>query len=254
MMPQFQSNFVQRHQEIQAYLDLYKKINPIDAKISYQSNSEIIDYQIEPTDKSILRATLLMLLYGLMEFTVSEAMKAIHEAIRIAEPTFFELNPAVQKTWLRYNQKTLNDSNSVDDKYLNRLNALVHLTAGLNTPFDFSFEPDADKAEADFIQKEISGSIDAKKIREIFKNYGLDLSEELIKSNFMAKIKTKRNDLAHGVLSFAKAGEDTTYSIQFLGEKTTEIIQVLTLLVEEVLFYLQNQKYLSNPPNIITHE
>jgi hypothetical protein len=58
-----------------------------------------------------------------------------------------------------------------------------------------------------------SGNIDAREIRETAKSYGFSDKTDGMKTqngNDLLKIKTNRNDLAHGDKSFSDVGKDAS--------------------------------------------
>ncbi len=62
-------------------------------------------------------------------------------------------------------------------------------------------------------------------------------------------VKNNRNDLAHGIKSFAEVGKDK--SADELIEIKNKVVEYLRQILEKIETYLDNQEYLdpsTNPP------
>ena len=87
---------------------------------------------------------------------------------------------------------------------------------------------------------EISGNLDARKIRELFVLYGLPNIDK--KCDSMVKVKNKRNNLAHGNETFAQVGSN--FTIKELFQMKDEIVDFLNYLIIETETYITNQGFL----------
>ena len=87
----------------------------------------------------------------------------------------------------------------------------------------------------------ISGNIDAKKIREIIKQFG---GNEISNGRDLKTIKDKRNNLAHGEFTFSEIGKD--YTVKDLVDYKDETKQYLSSVLDEIQDYIDNQKYLNH--------
>ena len=85
----------------------------------------------------------------------------------------------------------------------------------------------------------ISGNIDAQKIREIIKQFG---GNEISNGRDLKIIKDKRNNLAHGEFTFSDIGKD--YTVGDLIAYKNEAKNYLSNVLDEIQDYIDNQKYL----------
>ena len=84
----------------------------------------------------------------------------------------------------------------------------------------------------------ISGNIDAQKIRDIAKQVGWEQSRD---GRELLTIKTKRNHLAHGQFTFVEVGKDYTISdLERIKEKTFEYLDDVLSKVDQ---YIMNKQF-----------
>ena len=60
-------------------------------------------------------------------------------------------------------------------------------------------------------------------------------------------VKNNRNDLAHGIKSFAEVGKDK--SADELIEIKNKVVEYLRQILEKIEIYLENQEYLESSTN-----
>lgn len=182
-----------------------------------------------PTSKNdtlnkILKSNLLLMLYNLVESTMSNAVEEIHNSIHTTSTSFNDLKKDIRKVLIGYLKNHLNPGDFVD------------------SISDISI----DIIKKCFIkQKLFSGNIDGKKIKELSANYGFNSSTDYNKTKHgkcLLDIKGKRNDLAHGVFSFTEVGKD--YSISDLEKMKDETINYLSEILTNIETYLTNQEYI----------
>ena len=87
----------------------------------------------------------------------------------------------------------------------------------------------------------ISGNIDAKKIRELAKNIGFEKSSN---GRNLQNIKDKRNRLAHGEQTFYDVGKNFTFK-ELNGFKQ-ETFDYLTDVIEKIEKFIVDQEYVAN--------
>jgi len=85
---------------------------------------------------------------------------------------------------------------------------------------------------------DISGNLDARKIKEINQKYGIILEKDN-KSLFI--IKNQRQKLAHGDEIFSRCGAN--YTIQELEEIKNESIDYMRFILTHIQEFLINKKY-----------
>ena len=89
----------------------------------------------------------------------------------------------------------------------------------------------------------ISGSLDFRKIKEIFKGHGCQLDDskrEDVGESFLI-VKSKRNLLAHGNISFSSCGSN--YLLSELDKFQKDIVSYMEDVVYRTCNYIRNKKY-----------
>jgi hypothetical protein len=177
----------------------------------------------------ILKSNLILMLYNMVEACMRSSIEYIYIDMELKQVSFDSLTDKLKNRIindLKYINKT--DKNTVQ-----KINSIATGIAKL------SFKKD----------KMFSGNIDAKKIKNLSKNYGFTCNTNAKESKdgeCLRTIKDKRNDLAHGVESFSEVGKE--YTIQDLERMKNECIAYLSGILDNIEEYLNNQRYLSAPP------
>lgn len=90
-----------------------------------------------------------------------------------------------------------------------------------------------------------SGNIDSKLIRETAKKYGFSSQtnyENTTNGEDLYLVKNNRNDLAHGIKSFAEVGNQK--GADELIEIKNKVVQYLKEILTNIQVYIDNQEYL----------
>ncbi len=96
------------------------------------------------------------------------------------------------------------------------------------------------------IEKLFSGDIDAQKMKTTANKYGFSAKTKTDSSDLLI-VKNNRNDLAHGIKSFAEVGKDK--SADELIEIKNKVVEYLRQILEKIEIYLENQEYLESSTN-----
>jgi hypothetical protein len=171
----------------------------------------------------ILKSNMLLMLYNLVESSMSNAIEEIHANIHNNLISFDVLKIELKEVLISYLKKNSNAKNFVTT-IANIANDIV------KTSFDK--------------QKIFSGNVDSRKINEISKQYGFDSTTthaDTKNGQCLLTIKNKRNDLAHGTYSFTEIGKE--YTIEDLEKMKKETINYLKEILDNIDTYLVNQDY-----------
>lgn len=240
--------FDQRVVEIEAYFSFVEDVIdrraalifpvPIGAKPRTKRKEQRIPIELTHT----LKANGFLLLYNLVEATISNAIEEIHDAIGSdASAGTDNLNDALIKT------------------------AMARFKSGVMTITDHCKHPASRsllrywiEEHKDGIAREknplFSGNVDAKKIREVAKNYGFsaDTTKRKTKDGkSLVEVKAKRNSLAHGHTAFKECGQEITMTT--LLSTKTEVIHYLDEILRNIEGYITAKAYLRPPPPPATH-
>ncbi len=213
------ADYENRKNEIGVYIEFMKliendsELEPI-IKIKCADSNKL---------KKILKANTYLLMYNMVESSIRNAIQAIYDHFKRNMVEFDSLHNEIQVLILK-NVKKTNPSDF--QKKLNAIAKDIVLE---------SFNPD----------NLTSGNIDARKIKEISKEYGFSCKTDYKTCKDGAKlieIKNKRNDLAHGIISFADCGKDIVTSD--VNTAFDECSSYLSAILTNVEKYLNNNEYL----------
>lgn len=185
-------------------------------------------YQPQNADDSlfkILKSNLILMLYNLVESSISNAIEEIHNNIHLKSASFNDLKTELKSLIINY----IKNVNS--EEFVKNINNIA------TDIIKHSFNTEAKK-------KLFSGNIDGKKIRILSSKYGFDSNTGSTKVGYgdcLRTIKDKRNDLAHGTYSFTEVGKD--YSIQDLTSMKDETINYIESILGNIEQYLLNDKF-----------
>ncbi len=213
--------FNKRKCEVEEYLEILK---------SFEDGSS--DVQSENFFR-ILKANAIVMLYNLVESTLSNALSEVFDSIKSEKVTYQKVSALIRDVWL-------------DSKY--------HQTFTENAHFH-SYRNKAKEIVDDILKKRViqlsrqslgvSGNVDDELIRKVCKKLGVTLKipEKLKGGSYLPKIKEKRNELAHGTLSFVECGRD--YSYEDLQELLVNTAAYLEVVVNCFDSYISEGKFLN---------
>lgn len=224
-------------------------------KIVLDDNSEIRlgdflsdsdTFMIDQELVKILKSNSILLFYNLIEGTVNSLMNEFFGTLNANPTKYRDLELPIKRIWLKYKHRSFGVGNKRHDKYIvDTIEAILDevVTISPKTVNDtelgqkiiHNYEAYSSETKAN----EISGNLDARKIRELFSLYGLP--EITLNCNSMLKVKNKRNSLAHGNESFAQVGSN--FTIDDLYKMKIEIAGFLEHLLNETENYISEGKY-----------
>jgi len=165
----------------------------------------------------ILKANTFLMLYNMVESTATSAFSEIYDAYGCF--TFDDFIDEVKIIILK------------NVKLHNSIKLVEHLS-----------KISRDLAVNTFVKRDMfSGNIDAKLIRDTMHKYKISKRGDY-KNDDLVTIKNKRNDLSHGVISFAKCGGD--YSLEDLRKYAASVLIFLRRFLNDVSLYIDNMVYI----------
>ena len=217
-------DFDERAQEVSKYFFLLKNLEQGSIKLimGNSNNQKVknIDTELEKT----LKATGFLLLYNLIESTIRNAIEAIFDDLTNQKVSFDDLRDEIKKIIIQNFKQ-----NKSSDNLLNTINNIA-----------------LDIISASFDKEKLfSGNIDARKIKQTAEAYGFSYQTNARKTqngNELLKIKTNRNDLAHGFKSFEEVGRDATADELLQIKK--RVICYLREILQNIENYILKQEYL----------
>ncbi|MEZ2349804.1 MAE_28990/MAE_18760 family HEPN-like nuclease [Caballeronia sp. RCC_10] len=201
------ADFDKRCIEIKSYLDWLE---------GAEAKDNIVPKGLPPT----MKAAAMLLLYNLVESTMTNVVEAIFDELQVRNVAFDSLTTCLKVAVLA------NVKNVAAEKLTDRL--VVITTDIIGCTFD--------KA------KVFNGNVDAKKIREKLTEFGIKTSNAY-KEERLNAIMVARNRLAHGAESFGEYGKDLTASE--LIRDYERVSSLLAFVLDDVEGFLNQRAYLT---------
>jgi hypothetical protein len=219
-------DFDERSKEVSKYFIFLKSLEKGTTKLSMGANLDHSKIkEIDPELLKTLKASGFLLLYNLVEATMKNIIEAIFDKLRDEGTPYDEIRPELKKVVLK-NLKRRNP----DEVFLSISTISIDIIS------------------AGFVKKDLfSGNLDGKRIKETAIEYGFSHLTDPIKTgngSDLLTVKTNRNDLAHGIKSFAEIGRDKT--ADELLEIKNKVIRYLKQILKNIKNYIDNKDYLDN--------
>lgn len=218
-MNNVRNEYNKRLAEVELYFDTWKLLDRGNCSIKcIDILGNEMTKEIDPKLSTILKANGFLLLYNLVEATVSNSIQAIFNSMHSSQIAYKDLTEKIRKMWVRQETK----KSAHIDTLLDILGKVVD-----NSVLAFS---------KDCVN--ISGNIDAQKIREISEQFGC---RQISDGRDLYTIKDKRNKLAHGEFSFAEVGRD--YSVSDMTIFKDSVNCYMTQVMDEIEKFIDKSGY-----------
>ncbi len=214
-------DFNERSKEVGKYFIFLKSLEQGTTKLAMEGIAGKKVKEIDPELIKTLKASAFLLLYNLIESTMRDAIEEIFNELQNQGVSFDKIRPELKKIVIQ-NLKRRNP-----DKVLQKV---VDISVDIIT--------------AGFDKEELfSGNIDTQKIKATAKEYGFSAKTKTDSSDLLT-VKNNRNDLAHGIKSFAEVGKDK--SADELIKIKKKVVKYLRQILENIEIYLENEEYLES--------
>jgi len=207
-----------RVQEIEDYFKFIHRVD--DNEILIQNNESDEPAYSSVEQQNLLRtfkASALLMLYNLMESSITNAVEAIFDELGQRGLHFDQCRDEIRLVVLS------NIRRYKPEKLL----------------------PDISILATDIVTKTfrretiVSGNVDAREIKEVARRYGFRVPQG--RGDRLLTVKTHRNDLAHGSKSFAEVGR--SFSVQDILDIKNDVVSYLNETLNHVADYLNSQSY-----------
>ncbi len=180
----------------------------------------------------ILKANALLMIYNLIESTIMGGILGIYDQFKQSGLGYKDVRQEIKDIWFSFKFNQVYDKNAHYNSYRNK--ALEIINGILN----------GDTIELDRKATDISGNLDAEKIRIICSNHGISCTDNrsCYGGAVLKDVKNKRNNLAHGTISFAECGRD--YSPDELQKIKNETQIFLEAILDCMKKYYEEKMYL----------
>ncbi len=230
--------FDQRRSEVDRYLNFLVAIDDIRANaiahVAGNDKPALLDQGLSRELVKTLRANGYLLIYNLVESTMTNAIDAIHRCFEVDECEFSALSEHLKKIVLN-NFKRVIGNGSVQ-------------ILGSDHPIQRAMTNLGYNKEAIF-----SGNLDAREIRDTADRYGFEIAKRnsLLSRNGAAlkDVKDTRNKLAHGKQSFEECGQDISAdSLRVVGREAIAYLDDALAGIED---FVRQGRYLAAKPQLV---
>lgn len=190
---------------------------------------------------NIFKSNSILLLYNLIESTISNTNKVILKTISDAAMLYSQAIPEVRQFWVEYKSKF--DNKECLKTAINILDNISTITIDINK-------------EQKSNQKEFEGRLDARGTDKLLGRYGIEktavkMEHQNPERAAVQNIVDLRNVLAHGESSFVEVGRNKLkYNLSPLYDKTMDVLFLksscllfLEIVLGNVEDYILNKKY-----------
>ncbi|MDR3054369.1 MAG: hypothetical protein LBU53_03070 [Zoogloeaceae bacterium] len=194
---------------------------------------------VEPVEKfkqdgflKILKANALLMIYNLVESTVINGVEEIYDKLKSKGATYSTVRKEIQDIWFSYKFGQVYDQQAHFKSYRNKALEIVNsIMTGETIELNRNALP-------------VSGNLDADEIRKFCNGHGISFTpDSSCKGGERLKdVRAKRNELAHGTLSFADCGRD--YTLLDLNDIKDQTYVFLSGLLDGMKKYYDNEDYL----------
>jgi hypothetical protein len=230
-------------------LDFNKKVREINhyfRLVKFLDDKQHIDgFRITTEQQATLKANCYLLLYNLIESSIIEGLDAIFADINQQNIAFECLNDNYKKIWLEYKYQLVSKAKKSNCKNFSR--SYSEIIDDLAVFKILSYTDKTGVVYEDYkgylktleVSSEVSGNLDARKIRELSESYGFFVPEKCVE---LLIIKNFRNHLAHGEKTFSEIGKEK--SVPELITINVRVILYLRAVLKNISNFINNKQYL----------
>lgn len=180
---------------------------------------------------SVIRSNVKIMVYNIIEFSVSSLVQAIYDRLAEESCGYVDVSESLRTLWHHTHMRKLRDPNAsnetaerISKDLLNK--AIQNATVKISARHTLA-----------------GGNLDGEEILRVFNRHGVcvHVANSDYRPNELKDIKDRRNDLAHGSISFADAGNQVTTAE--LAELINHVDSFLTQLRLDVVSYLNSGEY-----------
>lgn len=218
--------FEKRVAEIDLYFELLENLLKRDAKLFFANKKT---HRIKSVDSELLKvmkANCFLLFYNLVESSIKQSLIYCYDTITSKGKQFHEFKDEIKAIWIKQGHQNFKEKSS--QTILSLINELNNNIVNIT-----------------FTESEISGNLDGLKIRSFAEAIGFSSNVHYTTNNGVKlnEVKNKRNNLAHGDISFAECGRRYTYEDLELIKK--QVVSYLRQILRNIETFLTNENYIA---------
>ena len=178
---------------------------------------------------NITKSNLALMIYNLIEFTVANSIDNVYEEIQNANLSYLDVSEKIQIIWRKSILKSVNDPNASFSTFMRKNEEIVNKIVNRQTIYLQSRNTLP------------AGNLDGSSIKDTLTKHGIGWRSTYYRPQILDKFKQKRNELAHGSVSFIDALRDST--ITNIENEACTVIHFLDELLNMVEEYIDNKLY-----------
>jgi len=225
---------------MQATIDVYQdRIREIE--LYYKALQELYDNQSLSDERftfysddflKILKSNALIMVYNLVESSIMGGILEIYDEVKTRGLSYNAVRNEIKDIWFSFMFNQVYDKQAHHNSYRNKATEIINSILNGETLI-------LDRKATD-----ISGNLDAEKIRRICEDHGITftVSTECKGGIVLTDVKNKRNELAHGTTSFVECGRD--YTIDDLIKIKDQTVLFLAGILNGMKTYYDEQRFL----------
>ena len=176
----------------------------------------------------IMKSNFILMLYNIIEACIVAGMCDIFEQISNESASYDEVTNEIKTIWSNHEISKMYTSQSGKNAYQKKVQCIIS--------YILKHEP----LKLDKEVLEISGNLDAKKIKELCARYKIS-HHASDKNGSLYKVKLMRNDLAHGNKSFCDCARDMTMSD--LSQAKNDTLSFLAAIMKGMSKYCDEKQF-----------
>lgn len=242
VMVTFRDDFRSRKEEIGEYFSFLEKLQAIEETTDEGKNfdaifndetffSDTLDYYSDTSFQkiiNIMKSNLSLMVYNLIEFTVTNLMACIYDEIAEDQLPYEKVSQPIRALWRKSMLKGAKDPEAKYSTFIRKNEDIINAILNKET------------ISINVRETMPAGNLDGNIIDEVFTNHGIHIqrNSKNFRPDILMDVKEHRNNLAHGSASF----------VDELRQKTLNDFQSNILVVENFLEELISlvEQYLTN--------
>ncbi len=182
------------------------------------------------TVKTSIKAGIVLMLYNAVESTVTKCLQRIHEILINQGLLFDDCNDNLKQLVAVYYENAKTKATDIHNRAQYILKFYEYIAG--NRGFGLTYQ------QMSRFYSLYSGNLDSREIISVLEKYGIGFQEHAPE---LKTIKNRRNQLAHGELSFEEVGREL--SLQQLEHMKEQTFTYLEKLIDEIKKYIEDRQY-----------
>lgn len=231
-MSALQEELDERTGEVRRYFDFLECALAMEPRVRFRCEAGYTEESISDDVQKVLKATVFLLMYNLVEATFRRCVDTIGESIERAGIDYKNARNEIRDLFIDSVFRRA-------DPFSSNLNTHKETTRFIVSCIIESSAINLASSDIKF-----GGNLDARRIRELAAEYGLSLvlPDEAKGGEKLRVVKEKRNGLAHGELMFTECGRD--YDLSQLKDIFSETTFFLNGVINSLQTYLNGKQFL----------